>query len=724
MLGFGTEKSEKFVLRKSTHYLICHLRRFRTYDKGVLRMLCWILGREISTLKTFLIHRITDQTTQAYLMENLSDTGFDPEDSSDVIFQVLKKVNPTAMRKFHAVVCGLLMQRDAALRYSGKSNLEKSFAAIRKMFDLTEQEIEFCIFLFISSSYDEPDSFFNDHLRTDKFQGRKYAVNILQISWKALDRTLRTLKNIGLIDVDSHNFEFNQDFLCLLQNPAASDFSQHLYRRLTPVTVPLDYHFISEDTLQHLLKLLRVRPQSASNLLFYGPPGTGKTALAQGLVKEAGVRAYEIARDENNNSFNRRAALVACLNMTAVGSGAVIIVDEADNLLNTKFSWLTRGETQDKGWLNKILEEPGTRIIWITNHIDEIETSVLRRFAFSLQFKPFNRRQRIRLWERVLRQNKAKRFFKKSDIEHLAKSFKTSAGAIDLAVKKAIEIEAGSKKRLLKSIRLSLSAHQTLQSRGRPITNKDSLEDRYTLDGLNLNGDLKALQQQLKRYDRHLRHADNSRRINFNLLLYGPPGAGKSEFARYVATVIDRELICKSYSDIQSPFVGMGERNLRDAFEEAEAESAILVIDEIDSFLFPRDRSGRSWETSFTNEFLTCMERFAGFLIGTTNRLVDLDAAAIRRFNHKVGFDYLTPEGNLVFYRKLLGGMVAKGLNRKDRSELKRISPLAPGDFKIVRDRFAFYEVHELAHSRLIAALATEARIKAVHSGARTIGFS
>ena len=73
--------------------------------------------------------------------------------------------------------------------------------------------------------------------------------------------------------------------------------------------------------------------------------------------------------------------------MTNFDQGSIVLVDEADNLLNTQSSWFMRGETQDKGWLNQLLDEPGTRMIWITNRIDSIEDSVLRRFAFSLPFQ-------------------------------------------------------------------------------------------------------------------------------------------------------------------------------------------------------------------------------------------------------------------------------------------------------------------------------------------------
>jgi transitional endoplasmic reticulum ATPase len=110
--------------------------------------------------------------------------------------------------------------------------------------------------------------------------------------------------------------------------------------------------------------------------------------MANTLAVSTKEPVYTITRGESNKSENRRSAIIACLNMTNSGSGSIIIVDEADNLLNTMDSWTMRGETQDKGWLNDLMEKPGTRIIWITNRIGGIEDSVLRRFAYTLKFNP------------------------------------------------------------------------------------------------------------------------------------------------------------------------------------------------------------------------------------------------------------------------------------------------------------------------------------------------
>jgi len=125
--------------------------------------------------------------------------------------------------------------------------------------------------------------------------------------------------------------------------------------------------------------------------------------------------------------------------MTKEQKNTVIVVDEADNLLNTCWSWIRTGETQDKGWLNQLLEENGIRMIWITNSIDDLEDSVKRRFAYSIHFKPFNSRQRVQLWESILKKNRKKKLFNAKEVVDLAKKYDVSAGVIDLAIQKTRE---------------------------------------------------------------------------------------------------------------------------------------------------------------------------------------------------------------------------------------------------------------------------------------------
>jgi SpoVK/Ycf46/Vps4 family AAA+-type ATPase len=303
-----------------------------------------------------------------------------------------------------------------------------------------------------------------------------------------------------------------------------------------------------------------------------------------------------------------------------------------------------------------------------------------------------------------------------------ARKHNLSAGVIDLAVKKTKAIGPESKSDFHRTVEMALEAHDILLHQGEKPSSKDRIEKKYSLAGLNVQGDLDAMLPQLKAFDQHLRTTDDDAIMNMNLLFYGPPGTGKSELARYIANHIDRKIISKRGSDLQSLSVGEGEKNIKRAFAEAEADEAVLIIDEADSLLFNRDRAVRSWEISFTNEFLTGMERFRGILVCTTNRLEDLDPASLRRFNFKVGFDYLTPEGNLKFYDLFLKNLTECPLNASSKKELEGIENLAPGDFKVVRDRYSFYPKQDIDHWSLVKALQEEADLKDISRTKRKIG--
>jgi len=721
-LNSKLDKNECFVSNKCILYLLRHFKRNFTLDRETIEFLCWVLGNEMEQIGEYLLNFIEyDQRSE--IEEKFLECVTDHEEYTDVLIDILKRIGNHKISKFRRFVFVLLEQRKRNLGYKGASDIEKNIFHLKKMFRLTAQEIELCTLLFIISTYDDPATFF-DYLCCTKFSGRKHLTNILGLSNSEINEVLNgTLHRFELLEIDKYDITLNDEFTCMFQNTSDRIFSKYFYSRKRQKTIPLNYHFIDQKHIEHILQLLKEKSKTSTHILLYGPQGTGKTSFADGLSKKLKLPTYEIARSTDNKSLNRRAAILSCLNMTTTGDGSIIIVDEADNILNTQFSWFMRGETQDKGWLNHILEEPGARVIWITNQIGNIDESVLRRFAYSIHFKPFNRRQRNQLWENILRKNRAKRFFKQSDIENFAKKYRVSAGVIDLAIKKAIETKPCSTKDFYRAVDLAIKAYIILANSGERPVNKNRIDKNYSLDGLNIKGNLTAMIGQLEKFDQFLRKSDQDKIMNMNLLFYGPPGTGKSELARYLAEHLDREVIFKRYSDLQSMWVGAGEKNIKLAFANAEAEEAVLVIDEADSFLSSRDMAIRSWEISFTNEFLTQMEKFRGILICTTNRFKDLDEASIRRFNHKMEFGYLNAEGNIIFYRKLLASLLKEPLKEANQNVLRKISNLTPGDFKLVRDRYSFCPSDELTHELLLQALKEEANIKNIHKGNKNIGF-
>jgi len=85
--------------------------------------------------------------------------------------------------------------------------------------------------------------------------------------------------------------------------------------------------------------------------------------------------------------------------------------------------------------------------------------------------------------------------------------------------------------------------------------------------------------------------------------------------------------------------------------------------------------------------------------------------------------DLLEPEGNVIFYNKLLFPLIKTPINADMIKSLRRIENLTPGDFKTVRDRFAFYPQEGLGHQVFVEALAEEAEIKNIYNNKRCIGF-
>ena len=136
------------------------------------------------------------------------------------------------------------------------------------------------------------------------------------------------------------------------------------------------------------------------------------------------------------------------------------------------------------------------------------------------------------------------------------------------------------------------------------------------------------------------------------MIFWGPPGTGKTYFAKAIATAIGAAITIVSGPELKSKWVGESEENLRQIFNKArQSAPSIIVFDELDSFATARGTyTGSGVEHSMVNQLLTEMDGFHKdelvFVVGTTNFVESIDPALLRpgRFEFHLHIPYPEPD--------------------------------------------------------------------------------
>jgi len=174
---------------------------------------------------------------------------------------------------------------------------------------------------------------------------------------------------------------------------------------------------------------------------------------------------------------------------------------------------------------------------------------------------------------------------------------------------------------------------------GEPLQ-REKLTGEYEVSYDNVGGCQKQLLQIRELVELPLRHPQLFNTVGIKpprgVLMYGPPGCGKTLIARAVANETGAFLFSINGPEIMSKLSGESESNLRKAFEEAEKNPpSIIFIDEIDSLAPKREKNQGEMERRIVSQLLTLMDGISSnshmVVIGCTNRPNSIDPA-LRRF--------------------------------------------------------------------------------------------
>ncbi|MCY3975736.1 MAG: CDC48 family AAA ATPase [Thaumarchaeota archaeon] len=413
---------------------------------------------------------------------------------------------------------------------------------------------------------------------------------------------------------------------------------------------------IVELPLRHPEVFSKLGIEPHSGILLYGPPGCGKTLIAKVLASESEANMYSINGPEIMNKYygETEAKLRGIFKDAKDNSPSIIFIDEIDAIAPKREE--TYGDVEKRvvaqllALMDGLTDRGNVIVLGATNRPDSVDPALRRpgRFDREVEISVPNSDERLEILQihtrgmpiadnvnlKIL--STALHGYTGADIRSLCregamKAIRRYLPKIDLETEKISST-------ILQSMEIQLTDFYEAMHEVVPTAMREFYVEQPKL-GWNDVGGLKKAKQTL---NDNLITAINNPDKFFNMgikppkgvLLYGPPGCGKTLLARALAMESGGNMILVHGTEILSKWIGESEKAIREIFRKAKNSSpCVIIFDELDSIARFKSNDGKGYGETILSQLLTEIENSSSSriaIIGITNRPDLLDTSLLR----------------------------------------------------------------------------------------------
>ena len=414
-----------------------------------------------------------------------------------------------------------------------------------------------------------------------------------------------------------------------------------------------------ELPLRHPEIFERLGIDPPKGILLYGPPGTGKTLLAKAVANESGANFFSISGPEIMSKFYGESEqnLRKIFEEAEKNAPSIIFIDEIDAIAPKREE--TTGEVERRVTSQLLTLMDGLKkrgkvvVIAATNRPNAIDPALRRggRFDREIELPVPDRNGRLEIFKIHTRNMPLD---KDVDLNWLADITYGYVGADIMALCKEAAMSA--LRRVLPEIKWKEETELPKEVIEKLVVKREDFENALKVVEPSAMrevlveipkvkwediGDLEEVKQQLKEMvEWPLKHPESFERMGISppkgILLYGPPGCGKTLLPKAVANESGANFISVKGPEVLTMWVGESERKIRELFRRArQVAPAIIFLDEIDA-LAPRRGlyRGSAVTETVVSQLLTELsgieETKGVVVIAATNRPDIVDPALLR----------------------------------------------------------------------------------------------